>query len=781
MRRSLQVSMKKNIKQTGVSLLMLGLIAQGGVMTYAADQTSVFNNISLTASYKNLNENNPIVTQKYSADPGVMVYDDTVYIYCTNDALEYENGGIAENTYSKIQTLNCFSSKDLVNWTDHGTIQVAGSNGAAKWAGCSWAPCATHKTINGKEKFFLYFANNACGIGVLEADSPTGPWTDPLGKALITGATPNCDGVVWCFDPAVFVDDDGTGYLYFGGGVPTGGNAQPKTTRVVKLGSDMTSLAGTPVTIDAPYVFEDSGINKIGNKYYYSYCSNWSTGNSGINAAAIEYMVGNSPMGPFTYAGEVFKNPGLYFPESTGNNHHTIFELKGEYYLAYHTRTLEQAALHQNKGYRSTHIDKLTVNNGNIGEVKGTMTGASQVSYLNPYEKVQAETMAIQAGVSISGTGDTKVTDISKGDWIGLKGVNFSEGLSGITVSAKSNTGGVIKVCTGSPSGEVLGYIEVPNTKGAYKEITGTLSNVSGVKDLYFVFSDTMELDYWKAANKAGATLPDETDTTVQNYATLQDGWYYIKNTNAQKYLQVTDNAGANGQNVEIATGTGIQGQKWYLTNVGNGYVTLKNGLGYMLDISGGTNENGTNVQIYSANNMDAQKFKIVPTSKDGVYGVLTKSSKDTKSLDVYNFGTTDGSNVCQWAYYGNTCQAWVFESCNNTGSANPTPNPGEDEQTPVQGAVDLKVVSDWTDGATAEITVTNLTDKDLNGWNCTLTTNHEITAVWSANLQSSSGMTYTIANPTWQPVLRAGESYTFGCSLGSGPADVTVTNATLQ
>ena len=88
-----------------------------------------------------------------------MVYNDTVYMYSTNDIYEYKNGRIGENTYGTIKQLNCFSSKDLVNWTDHGAINVAGNSGAAKWAACSWAPCAAHKKINGKEKFFLYLSH----------------------------------------------------------------------------------------------------------------------------------------------------------------------------------------------------------------------------------------------------------------------------------------------------------------------------------------------------------------------------------------------------------------------------------------------------------------------------------------------------------------------------------------------------------------------------------------------------------------------------------------------
>ena len=106
----------------------------------------------------------------------------------------------------------------------------------------SWAPAAAHKTINGKEKFFLYFADNGSGIGVLTADSPIGPFTDPLGTQLVSRSTPGASDVTWLFDPAVLVDDDGSGYLYFGGGIPAGKDADPGTARVAKLGADMISL-----------------------------------------------------------------------------------------------------------------------------------------------------------------------------------------------------------------------------------------------------------------------------------------------------------------------------------------------------------------------------------------------------------------------------------------------------------------------------------------------------------------------------------------------------------
>ena len=270
------------------------------------------------------------------------------------------------------------------------------------------------------------------------------------------------------------------------------------------------------------------------------------------------------------------------------------------------------------------------------------------------------------------------------------------------------------------------------------------------------------------------------TDTTVTNYATLKDGWYYIKNTNAQKYLQVKDNTGKNGQNVEISTGTGVAGQKWYLTNTGNGYVTLKNGTGYMLDVDCAKNEDGTNIQVYTANGLSAQKFKIVSTNTNGVYGILTNASADTKALDVYNFGTSDGSNVCQWTYYKNTCQAWVFEACDAPGTSTPvTPTPPSVETN--DDIINIKVLSDWGDGATADIKVTNTTGAALNNWTCTFTTNREITSVWNAELVSKNGNTYTVTAPSWQTGLAVGASYTFGCSLGSGDGNVTVTNASFK
>ena len=470
--------------------------AEPVIDTAAMEQ--LFSGVTPAKSYKADGENNPLYTQRFGADPGVMEYNGRIYVYMTNDVIEYDsNGNVTENTYALVNKINCISSDDMVNWTDHGAIEVAGSSGAAKWATCSWAPCAAHKTINGKEKFFLYFCNGGNGVSVLTADSPEGPWSDPLGKALITRATPNCGNITWLFDPAVFVDDDGTGYLCFGGGVPDGKTAMPGTSRVVKLGDDMISLAGNPVTIDAPYIFEDSGINKIGNKYYYTYCSNWQTsGNQyGMTSGAIEYMTADNPLGPYTYGGELFKNQGTFFGYY-GNNHHSITSLDGQLYLFYHNRSVE-GAMGIEGNYRSPQVDKISMNGTKMNAVTGTMSGIAQKKSISPYSKVQAETMSNQAGINVRGLGNTVVTDIDKGDWIKVSGVDFSKGASSVTLNVSSKSGCAVKVCTKSPDGNAVAYAEIP-AGSSMSEITVPLVNsISGTQDIYFVFSGQAEFDYW--------------------------------------------------------------------------------------------------------------------------------------------------------------------------------------------------------------------------------------------------------------------------------------------
>ena len=474
---------------------------------------------------KKLGYSNPLVTTDFGADPYAIVYNGRVYVYMTSDDYEYDaDGKLVNNSFNYIKTLRIISSDDMVNWTDHGEIKVAGNDGAAKWASHSWAPAIAYKQIDGKDKFFLYFANDASGIGVLEADTPLGPWKDPIGKALLTGKTPGCEGVVWCFDPAVLVDDDGSAYIYFGGGVPDGQQNNPKTARVAKLGEDMISIDGEAKEIDAPCMFEDSGIFKYGDKYYYSYCSNFISphkdkkdGYPGYGT--ICYMVSDNPMGPFKYAGEVFENPQKWFGVG-GNNHHATFVYEGKSYFIYHAQTLSKAQEEAQglapgtltKGYRSTHIDPIELNSdGTIRPIAGTYEGISQLKTINPYERIDAETVAWNAGIKIADCAEEgklfkdfnrQITDLQDGDWTSVAQAAFgNRGAAEFTVKAASKSGGQIEIHMDSPEGALVGTVNVEATgsEDTFKEFSCKLDRITD--NVFLVFKgkaeNLMNIDYY--------------------------------------------------------------------------------------------------------------------------------------------------------------------------------------------------------------------------------------------------------------------------------------------
>ncbi len=471
------------------------------------DYSEVFKNLELQKNYKGMLDANPIMTQRFGADPYAMEYNGRLYIYMTADAFEYDaNGELIDNTYSKIQSINVVSTEDMVNFTDHGSIQVAGTNGGSKWARNSWAPAAAWKNIDGKDKFFLYFADGGGGIGVLTADSPVGPFTDPIGKGLIRRDMPNCGNVLWLFDPAVLVDDDGRAYIYFGGGVPQDRISDPGTGRVMELGPDMISVVGEAKAIDIPYLFEDSGIHKFNNRYYYTYCTNWQvdqagTDKYGFHNADIAVLESDSPMGPFVYKETILENPGKYFG-LYGNNHHCVFNYKDAWYITYHTRALEKA-MKIEKGYRATNITAFTMGeDGTIGKIPQNLKGTEQLQAFDPYNNVSAATIAVEGGIETipadaaceaCGSGNMALNIVNEGSFVKVAGVDFgSEGAKKFTASVKNASGseGVIAIRIDRVKGETVGYLPINATSADYSEITVDLdTTVTGQHDLYFVFA----------------------------------------------------------------------------------------------------------------------------------------------------------------------------------------------------------------------------------------------------------------------------------------------------
>lgn len=500
------------------ALLLLPMLAAADVQTYSGEDAAAleaqFKEVTLTKGLKNYGQDMPVMTQRLGADPWALVYGDRVYLYMTGDVLEKDvYGKINSNSYSKINRLHVVSSADLVNWTDHGWIAAAGLNGACKWGNNSWAPTAAVKNIDGEDHVFIYFANGGNGIGVIEGPGPLGPFTDPLGHALIDRRTPNCSNVTWLFDPAVLVDDDGAAYIYFGGGIPKGREADPGTARVARLGDDMISLAETPVKLDVPYLFEDSGINKLGDTYIYSYCTNWNvpasaTKDLGIENAQIAYMTADNPYGPFMLKTVILKNPGTYFG-CYGNNHHSMFKFKDNWYIAWHTQILEKA-MGVSGGYRATGITQLNVNEEvpYISQVRSaTRNGLQACGTLDPYEWVEAETIAAMGGITTkpadpnNTTGNMIVSTIDRGDWISVYNADFGGGAKQFRVVARGDEGAVctIQLRLNGPFGDIVGYVTLEGT-GDWQETTAELiAPVEDVNNLVMIFDNTgFELDKWQ-------------------------------------------------------------------------------------------------------------------------------------------------------------------------------------------------------------------------------------------------------------------------------------------
>jgi len=295
---------------------------------------------------------NPIFTDVYTADPSAYVgQDGRMYVICTHDHPDAQD-------YSMLWDYYLFSSADMVNWQNHGVVFDVRTN--SSWAGLAYAPSVGYR--NGY--YYLYYPNGASSIGVARSTSPTGPFADVLGRAMITKSMPNCN-VEWLFDPCIFIDDNGQAYIYFGGGGP--GNA-----RVMRVNSDMTSVSGDAITINAPNFFEAAYMHKRNGIYYFSYSTDFSAG-----AAKIDYMTSNNPMTGFQHRGTVLNNP---WSNLGNNNHHSIIEFQGQWYIFYHNRALSNSVYQ-----RSVCEDYLYYNgDGTMQLVNDSQQGVGPVSTLEP-------------------------------------------------------------------------------------------------------------------------------------------------------------------------------------------------------------------------------------------------------------------------------------------------------------------------------------------------------------------------------------------------------------
>ncbi|MFB8227205.1 family 43 glycosylhydrolase [Cellulosimicrobium sp. NPDC055967] len=516
-------------------------------------------------------EHNPLISHKFGADGFGFVEDGRVYMYMTNDTQGYApdpvTGVSPQINYGSINQITLISSEDLVNWTDHGEIQVAGPQGVAPFTNNSWAPGMAKKTVDGVDKYFLYYANGGGSSNVITGASPLGPWTSERDSTLIDGRTPGAEAVAWKFDPAPLVTDDGA-YLYFGGGpastsMPAAERFNnPKNIRVIELGDDMVTTQGTAAVVDAPVAFEAAQVFERDGKYYLSYSSHFGGNDFGGNQATlpgypgggqIGYMISDDPMSfpKETYAGVMFPNQSQFFGAGTGgNNHQSVFELDGKYYFTYHAPTLNKRINGSTtQGYRSPHIQELTFNaDGTVQQVVGDYAGVDQVKDLDPFQVLEAETFAWQQGLATAkvdggsaqfgdGAPNLVVRDVDAGDWSALSSVDLGDGAASVTARVKPLVeGATVEVRLDDREGAVVGTLDLDTPVGEWADVTAALDGVSGVHDVYFTFAgpagvDLVEVDTWEfAADAAGPAV--ELDVTASARCLAGKAYVAVRATN---------------------------------------------------------------------------------------------------------------------------------------------------------------------------------------------------------------------------------------------------------
>lgn len=388
--------------------------------------------------------------------------DGRIYIYGS-----YDFSG--DTTYCSYE-YRVFSSADLIDWTDHGiSFTTPKPDSKVKWNDCPlYAPDCIYKD----DLYYLYFCIADNSEGVATSPFPYGPFENPV---PVEGA--HGDAI----DPAIFIDDDGQAYYYWGQFNLRGARLNPDMKSIDK------STLNTSLINEKEHGFHEGASMRKRNGIYYLVYTDISRG----RATCMGYATSKSPLGPFVKGGIIIDNTGC--DKETWNNHGSIAEFNGKWYIFYHRSS--QASIFSRRACVEPIVFK---EDGSIPEVEMTTQGVC--APLKATSKIEAYRACLLSGnIRTESVGPGEGSDswsehlsfIENGNWAAYKYIDFEDGVASFEALVGSLTyGGVIEVRLDSQDGPVLGTCTVPRTGGwqKWQTVSCPVQEAKGIHAVYLVF-----------------------------------------------------------------------------------------------------------------------------------------------------------------------------------------------------------------------------------------------------------------------------------------------------
>ncbi|MFA9388428.1 MAG: family 43 glycosylhydrolase [Prolixibacteraceae bacterium] len=528
---------------------------------------------------------NPVITKLFTADPAAMVYNDTVYLYTGHD--EAPAGG---NAYV-MNNWQVFSSSDMENWSSRGEFfnvsKVSWAKGDA-WAGeveerngkFYFYFCAEHRTIAGK------------AIGVAVANSPTGPFSDALGHALITNDQTKAVDSFWDdIDPSVFIDDDGQAYMYWGN----------SACYFVKLKENMIETTGAIQTVNLPSYTEAPYLHKYKDTYYLSYAYGW--------PEKIAYATSSSIDGPWTFAKVINDNVN-----NCGTNHQSIIEFKNQWYFIYHTGDIGDDFR------RSVAVEYLYYNSDqSIQEIVQTQNGVANAEItknclpvplsaafvLNDETQVNSRIVSAKIGDAVK----LSASSPEDGSWIwqGPSGLKASTSTIKITTIQKVMGGTYLATFTNACGTSSYTSITLNVSYGLPNITSGSTFSI-----VPFNSGKVLSVENEATINGSNVVQSADKATKAQRFivSNVDDVYWKITPENSpERGLDVFNISNDDGANIVIWDYWGGAGQQWELAQIGDGvYNIISRNSGKCLDV----NQADNNVIQYTCHESDNQKFSLI-------------------------------------------------------------------------------------------------------------------------------------------------------------------------